>query len=174
MKQCPKCFQTYTDANLNFCLECGEMLTGFVSEPPPARYKDDPPTMVMDPSRVTNPSNWPNTPPASGWQQQSPVPYQQQGQPMVVAMQSQGLAVTSLCLGIASMTIGLCCYLGVLLSPAAMITGFIYLSQNKADPVRYPARGLAIGGIVTGIIYFAILALIILIYGAAILSGGLR
>jgi hypothetical protein len=77
-------------------------------------------------------------------------------------------------LGIASVTIGLCCYLGVLLSPAAMITGFIYLSQNKKDPVQYPARGMAIGGIVTGIVYFAILALIIIIYGAAIISGGLR
>ncbi|MEQ1922260.1 MAG: DUF4190 domain-containing protein [Pyrinomonadaceae bacterium] len=176
MKQCPKCFHTYTDVNLNFCLECGEMLTAFAAEPPPARYADDPPTMVMDPSRVTNPSNWPNTPPASGWQQQSPVPYQQQGvAPFSVPMSpSQTLAIVSLCLGIASVTIGWCCYLGVLLSPAALITGFIALSQIKKDPQRYSGRGLALGGIGTGIAYLALLVLIIIIYGAAILFGGLN
>ena len=173
MKQCPKCHQTYTDDNLNFCLEDGELLTGFASEPPPARYIDDsPPTMMMNDARATNPANWPQTPPAAPigqWQGSSP-----QGKAMVVVMPSQGLAITSLCLGIASMTIGLCCYVGILLSPAAIVTGCIYLSQNKKDPVLYPGRGLAIGGIVTGIVYFAILAVIIIIYGAAILSGGLR
>ncbi len=178
MKQCPRCKQTYSDDQLNFCLEDGELLTGFAQEPPPARYRDDsPPTLLMNEPRVTNPTNWPtpqqSAPPAQ-WQASSPVHFQSQGQPMVVAMQSQGLAITSLCLGIASVTIGFCCYLGVLLSPAAMITGFIYLSQNRSDPVRYPGRGLAIGGIATGVAYFAILALIIIVYGMAFLAGGFK
>lgn len=173
MKQCPKCFHTYTDVNLNFCLEDGEMLTAFAAEPPPARYADDPPTMVMDPSRVTNPSNWPNTPPASGWQQQSPVPYQQQGfAPYGVQMSpSQTLAVVSLGLGIGSVTIGWCCYLGVLLAPAAMITGFIALSQIKNDPDRYTGRGFAIGGIATGAVYFALFIVFIIIWGAISLAN---
>ncbi|HRI04877.1 MAG TPA: DUF4190 domain-containing protein [Pyrinomonadaceae bacterium] len=166
MKQCPKCFHTYTDVNLNFCLEDGEMLTAFAAEPPPARYADDPPTMVMDPSRVTNPSNWPNTPPASGWQQQAPVPYQQQGfAPYGVQMSpSQTLAVVSLGLGIGSMTIGWCCSLGLLLAPGALITGFIALSQIKKDPDRYAGRGFALAGMSIGGV-FLVLYILLLAFG---------
>jgi hypothetical protein len=179
MKQCPRCNKTYTDEALNFCLEDGELLTILPYEQSASRFADDPPTMIIDQARVTNPVNWPQSsqpqaqPPAQ-WQASSPVHFQSQGKAMVVISQSKGLAITSLCLGIASVTIGLCCYLGVLLSPAAIITGLIYLSQNKNDSVLYPARGIAIGGIVTGIVYFLILALIIIIYGAAVLVGGVN
>ena len=82
MKQCPKCHQTYNDNNLNFCLEDGELLTGFTSEPPPARYIDDsPPTMVMNDARVTNPANWPQTPPSAPVGQWQPPPQNLQNQP---------------------------------------------------------------------------------------------
>ncbi|MFM9904255.1 MAG: DUF4190 domain-containing protein [Pyrinomonadaceae bacterium] len=176
MKQCPKCHQTYTDDNLNFCLEDGEMLSGFVQEPPPSRYVDDPPpTMMMNDSRVTNPTNWPASPPQPAWQQ-SPVIHQPQAfaaYPMAMSP-SQTLAVVSLCLGIASVTIGWCCSTGLLLSPAALITGFIALSHIKKDPQKYTGRGLAIGGIATASVYIAVLVLILLIYGAAILFGGIR
>lgn len=173
MKQCPRCQQTYSDENLNFCLNDGELLTGFAQEPSSPRFQDpSPPTMILDQSRVTNPTTWPQPQPGAQppvqWQQpQAAVPFQNYG----VAMQSQGLAITSLCLGIASMTVGFCCYLGVLLSPAAIVTGFIYLSQNKKDPIRYPGRGMAIGGIATGIVYWAFLILIIIIVGAGSLLG---
>lgn len=160
MKQCPKCFHTYTDVNLNFCLEDGEMLTAFASEPPPARYADDPPTMVMDPSRVTNPSNWPNTPPASGWQQQSPVPYQQQGvqnnqfgTPAFVQKADQTLPTVSLALGIISVVL-ICCYGGIWLGLPAAIVGFLGMRNADADPTRYGGRGMAIAGIVLGVISF--------------------
>ena len=87
---------------------------------------------------------------------------------------NQTLAIVSLCLGIASVTIGWCCYIGVLLSPAAMITGFIALGQIKKDPQRNAGRGLAIGGIVTGLVYLGIMLLLIIIYGAAIFLGSLN
>jgi Domain of unknown function (DUF4190) len=178
MKQCPRCSQTYSDDQLNFCLNDGELLTGLVKEPPPARFADDsPPTVMMNDARVTNPTAWPQSPPsAPPAQWQAPgVPQQQQfGQFAMRPSINQTLAITSLCLGIASMTIGFCCSSGLLLSPAAMITGFIALSQIKKDPAQYGGRGLAIGGIVTGIVFISIYVLILLIYGAAILFGGLR
>jgi len=108
-----------------------------------------------------------------------PVQAQQvQGQPglyapMAVSTPTQTLAITSLCLGIASITVGWCCSTGLLMSPAALITGFIALSQIKKDPRSFSGRGLAIGGIVTGTIYLSVLVLIILIYGIAIIGGGL-
>ena len=59
MKQCPRCSQTYSDDQLNFCLEDGELLTAYATEPPPTRYADDaPPTVVLNEARVTNPANW--------------------------------------------------------------------------------------------------------------------
>lgn len=171
MKQCPRCNKTYTDEALNFCLDDGEMLTILPAEP---RFADDPPTMVMDQARVTNPVNWPQAPqmpaqPPMQWQQ----PQGQMFGTAYPAMRSpdQTLAIISLCLGIGSVTIGWCCYLGVLLGPAAMITGFIAMQKNKKDPQTYGGRGLAIGGIVTGAIYFALLILFFIIYGVALFAG---
>lgn len=167
MKQCPKCSKTYTDENLNFCLEDGELLLQMA--PQPGAYRDDPPpTMIMNEARVTNPVSWqqPSAPPPAVYQGQ-----QMMGQYPMSMSPNQTLAIVSLCLGIGSVTIGWCCYLGVLLAPAAMITGFIALSQIKKDPNAYTGRGLAIGGIVTGLVYFALLLLIIVIYGAAIFAG---
>jgi hypothetical protein len=48
MKICPTCRKTYTDENLNFCLEDGSVLTYARSEQPE--------TMIMNPARPTQPS----------------------------------------------------------------------------------------------------------------------
>ena len=95
------------------------------------------------------------------------------GFPMQVSA-SQTLAVVSLGLGIGSLTIGWCCSLGLLLGPAALITGFIALKQIKDRPEKYTGRGLAIAGMICGSVYIAIYVLIILIWGAAVLFGGLK
>ena len=173
MKSCPRCGKSYTDDSLNFCLNDGELLT--VQQPSPGGYID-PPTVVMDAARVTDPiHNWQQSqqqgaqPPAQ-WQQAQP---QQFGAfPMAVAP-NQTLAVVSLCLGIGSLTIGWCCSLGLLIGPAAMITGFIARNQIKKDPNRYTGSGLALGGIITGGAFIGVYLLIILIYGIAIIGGGL-
>ena len=171
MKQCPKCSKTYSDIYLNFCLEDGELLTQMFREPDSGAFRDDPPpTIMMNDARITNPMG--------GWQQMPapPVAWQAQGMqqfPMMVPP-NQTLAIVSLCLGIGSVTIGWCCSIGLVLSPAALITGFIALSHIKKDPQRNAGRGLAIGGIVAAAIYIAVLVLIIVFYGAAILLSGLN
>jgi hypothetical protein len=174
MKQCPRCKQTYSDPSLNFCLEDGELLSTFSQEPPPSRYADDtPPTILLDQSRVTNPTNWPNQPsaqPPAKWQPAG-VPQQQFGSyPMPP---SSSLAVVSLILGISSLTIGWCCSLALILAPAALITGV--MAKNRADkqPDLYTGRGMAIGGIVMGAISLAAYILFIIIYGIAVIGGGL-
>lgn len=170
MKQCPRCNQTYTDEQLNFCLSDGELLTRMPSSGLP--FDDSPPTIVMDNPRVTSPTNWqPPSAPPTVWQNQQP--QQQFGQYAVPVSPNQTLAVVSLCLGIGSLTIGWCCSLGLVLSPAALITGFIALSQIKKDPQRNGGRVLAIGGIATAAVFIAVYAVIILLYGFAILFGGL-
>ena len=171
MKRCPKCGQTYTDENINFCLNDGELLsrqTGSATYEPPHRgsAEDSPPTVVLDQARVTNPIGWsaPAQPPAA-WQQpaaqQAFYPYN------VAASPNQTLGIVSLAAGAASLTIGWCCSSGLLLGPAAIITGFIALSQNKKDPEHYGGRGLAIGGIAAGAVYLAVYIVIMVIYLAA-------
>jgi len=75
MKICPRCNKTYTDENLNFCLEDGSILTQAAAE-------SMPPTVMMSQPRPTDP----NTPPMqqvpqAGWntgQQQQQAPYSMQ------------------------------------------------------------------------------------------------
>lgn len=177
MKQCPRCQQTYDDDQLNFCLNDGELLSP-VSGSQPSRFADDsPPTVVLNEARVTNPAHWPSPPAASPpaqWQPQPAGVRAPFGAYPVTPSPSQTLAVISLGLGIASMTIGWCCGLGMLLAPAALITGFIALSQIKKDPKAYGGRGLAIGGLVTATVFLSIYALFLIIYGVAIIGGGLN
>ncbi len=153
MKRCPRCNKTYNEP-LNFCLDDGELLIDEGAQRP---FDDTPPTVMMSDARTTNPTNW-SAPPV---QYQAPQMWQQ---PMYAASPNQTLGVVSMCLGIGSLTIGWCCFLGLILGPAAIITGGIGLSQAGKDPERYGGRGLAIAGLITGgvsvvgyIIYFILL-----------------
>jgi len=180
MKSCPKCGQTYTDENINFCLNDGELLSRnsesqrspFDSSTPHSAADDSPPTMILDQARVTNPIGWSNTPaaPPVPWQQQQPAVY-----PFTATISpNQTLAIISLCLGVASLAIGWCCSTGLILGPAAIILGFIALSMIKKDPSNYGGRPLAIGGIAAGGVYVGIYALIMLFYIVSIIIGSLR
>jgi hypothetical protein len=173
MKVCPRCNKTYSDDTLNFCLDDGELLT--MMQPSPGGYME-PPTMVLDGARVTDPVSWQQqqvAQPLAQWQNPQPQPQAQfGGYPMTVAP-NQTLAIVSICLGAASITVGWCCYIGVLLGPAAIITGLIAKSNIKKDPQRNTGNGLALAGIIMGSLYFVGLVLIIVIYGLAAIGGAL-
>lgn len=72
-------------------------------------------------------------------------------------------------LGIFSVTVGWCCYVGVVTAPLAIGLGGYQLSQIKKDPSKHGGKPLAIVGIATGSGYFLLLAFIILIYGISFL-----
>ncbi|MEP6901205.1 MAG: DUF4190 domain-containing protein [Actinomycetota bacterium] len=148
MKICPSCRQTYADDDLNFCLTDGSFLTTSDSEPK---------TTYMNPSRVTNQTNWQQQPgyqPPAVWQNQQSIQNQPINYPMRVNSQDQTLPTISLILGIlAAVT---CCLGGIPLGAGAIITGVIALNNEKSEPTKYGGRGLAIGGIVTGAAGFAI------------------
>ena len=147
MKICPSCRQTYTDDNLNFCLTDGSFLTT-VSE-------NEPKTVYMDQTRITNQTNWgqQSYQPPTVWGQQQNIQQQQSGYPMQFQSQSQTLATISLVLGILGI-VTVCCYGGLTLGAAAVITGVIAMNYEKNDPANYGGRGLAMGGIITGAIGF--------------------
>lgn len=148
MKQCPRCHKTYSDPLLNFCLEDGELL--LAQEPPPGRFDDTPPTVVLDQARVTNPASWPDRPSASppaAWQPQGVTPF---GQAMSVRP-DQTIPTIALILGIASLVL-VCCYGGIWLGIPAAVLGFIGMRNADRDHSRYGGRGMAVAGMVLGVI----------------------
>jgi len=170
MKRCPKCGQSYTDADVNFCLNDGELLSRlaepdyqppFADSRPTSSADDSPPTVVLDQTRVTNPTGWqpPSAPPVRYQQHHSPIfnPYPVKPSP------SQTLPILSMVFGLCSIFIGLCCYSGLLLGPAAIIMGIVGLVQNKNDPEVYGGKGFAIAGIATGIGFFVLLFIYLLV-----------
>ena len=164
MKRCLKCGQTYIDETLNYCLNDGEMLvrdTGY--EPPPTQFADDtPPTLVMNQPRVTNPIDWGQS---SLAQQQYGMPQAQNDQYGVpgYAPKDQTLPTVSLALGIISILL-VCCAGGIWLGLPAAIVGFIALKNTDNNPVKYGGRGMAIAGMVIGIVTF-LASVFFLIFG---------
>ena len=68
MKICPRCQQTYTDDNLNFCLEDGSVLTqaqGQAAAPPPTVVINEPRITQPQPSMASQPGSQPGGQP--GW-----------------------------------------------------------------------------------------------------------
>ena len=156
MKQCPRCQKTYSDDQLNFCLEDGELLSGYASGPTSRGYADDaPPTVMLNQPRVTNPPNWPQTPPSAQpavWQ-----PTNMQGipfsSPPVGKARDTTIPTIALILGILSLPL-FCCYGGIWLGLPAAVLGFIGMRNADSDSNRYAGRNLAIGGLVLGLMGF--------------------
>lgn len=179
MKRCPRCNQTFTDEWLTFCTQDGTSLIeaeDSPAEPPPTLLQPplppsvspaEQPTLDMPGRYVPPPAQYiPPQPQVGGWTPPAPPPYPQSPQ--------QSLAVASLVLGIFSLTIGWCCSLGVISSPIAIALGIVALVQAKNNPQKFGGKGFAIGGLVMGALYFAILVLIMLFYGLGILMSGFR
>lgn len=156
MKFCPVCNKTYNDDNLNFCLDDGTTLKEIETDDPP-------PTIVMDPTRQTNPNYEPQykdyeKPAFDDYNQpQFGAPNQQiYQQPFAVPQQSRvsgsqdkTLPIISLALGITGVCL-FCCYLGVPFGIASVVVGFIGMKRVDADPQTYDGKNLAIAGMVAG------------------------
>src|SRR5690606_16979248 len=137
MKHCPQCGQRYGDANINFCLEDGELLkdlsdappTMLGSEPPRSQYADDqPPTVLMNPTRVTN-SNWDAGGPPAPWQTEQTVQPMGYAPPMVYnSTPDQTLPIVAVALAAASVLM-VCCYGGLWLGLPAAVIGYIGMSN---------------------------------------------
>lgn len=197
MKRCPTCNLTFEEDWLAFCTQDGTTLI----EESPAKANEPPPTIMAPapppPGGWKPPSGdlgsgqfqsqpFPPPPPPSnlgqpsgglgsgqfqpaqqmqpGWQPPPPPPY--------VQGPKQGIAIASMVCGLFSVTIGWCCYLGVLSAPVAIGLGAYQLFQIKNKPDEVGGKPFAIVGVIAGSVYFLGLAVIILLYGVAILMGG--
>ncbi|HUR99264.1 MAG TPA: DUF4190 domain-containing protein [Pyrinomonadaceae bacterium] len=111
--------------------------------------------------------------PDAGWQNQQigqNTPFQPP--PAGTGSVNQTLPIISLVLGIVS----LCCYIGWLTGPAALITGFLSLKNINRDPAAYGGKTLAIIGMILGGIFTVLWLIywifIILVY-AGLLAGSM-
>lgn len=168
MKFCPKCDQSYDDANLNFCLNDGEMLME-------TETNDAPPTIMMDSPRQTN-ENWGSFNPG---QAQNNQPNQEIYQPpfaspqpmMQTAGKDQTLPIISIISGVMSIFLSFCCYLGVFIGPIALITGYVGMNNANKNPDVYDGKTLAIIGMITGGVGMAISILMLIIVLIASIAG---
>lgn len=163
MKRCPACGHTYTDQNINFCLNDGELLSRLAEdrlqgrfsndEPPPTIFADDsPPTLMMGSARITNQTNWQASAPPVPWQPQAPVGFAS-ALPAHLQPRNQTLPTVSMILGVFSLVF-VCCFGGIWLGLPAAIIGFLGMRNADAFPDRFSGRGMAIAGIIIGIITF--------------------
>ncbi len=192
MKRCPKCNKVFDEEWLSFCTNDGTSLvdtSALPQEPLPTMMSPPMPPSVSPSEQPTinlQTGGGPSQPPAP---YSPPAPMQQSWQPTPQPMQTgwqpppppgyankpkQGLAIASLILGIVSITIGLCCYIGALTSPVAIVLGIISLVQIKNNPTENSGKPFSIVGIVLGGLYFVVVGLIILIYGLAFLAQGVK
>jgi hypothetical protein len=164
MKKCVRCGQTYSDDTLNFCLNDGELLVNFQGdepkslfpdEPPPTQFSDDsPPTLMLDRARITNQTSWqqPSAPPPAPWQGPGrPAPSYVPG--AFTHTRDQTLPTISLVLGIIACFM-VCCAGGIWLGLPAAVLGYLGMKNADSDPNRYGGRGLAVAGMVLGIVTF--------------------
>lgn len=157
MKICPLCQQSYTDDELNFCLNDGTVLR--------SSYDDAPPTVFMPAPRVTDRMSGQNTAPFGSWQNQSSPPLQQQQQPTSAQQnrgfadgifppaQNQTLPTVSLVLSVLSLVL-ICCHGGIPFGVAALVTGYLGIVNTNKNPSEYGGRGMAIAGIILGALGF--------------------
>ncbi|CAN5511693.1 hypothetical protein BH18ACI3_BH18ACI3_14530 [soil metagenome] len=171
MKRCPRCGQTYSDAAINFCLEDGELLAYLADDAPrplpgerPQGFMDDSPTVVLNKPRDTNQMDREVHSPPAPWQNQSPVYGDQQvGMNMYDQTRNQTLPYIALSLGLASVVL-VCCQGGIWLGLPAVVIGVLGMRNAEKDPNQYTGRGMAVAGMVLGIVTF-LASLIFLIFG---------
>ena len=180
MKYCPQCNRQYTEPWITFCSDDGTMLIEELSppvdpnwnpvireptyKPPPSEQetqwlpREDPgfggwvAPDERPPMRAPMPPAWQSPPPQPAWQPPPPPP-------RPVKQQSQGLALASMLTGLRGLVLGC---LGPLPGVAAVVFGWLALSQQKRTPDTGGVRAMAIIGIVSG-------ALTIVFYGLFLL-----
>ena len=169
MKYCPQCNRQYTEPWITFCSDDGTMLIEDLS--PPVDPNWDP--VIRQPTYKPPPSEqetqWlPREDPSfGGWvapderpPMQTPIPpaWRSPQQPPVwqpppppprpVKQQGQGLALAAMLTGLLGLVLGC---LGPLPGVAAVVLGWLALSQNKRTPeTGGNGRAMAIIGIVSG------------------------
>ncbi|HVF22508.1 MAG TPA: DUF4190 domain-containing protein [Pyrinomonadaceae bacterium] len=169
MKYCPQCNRQYTEVWLTFCSDDGSLLIEELSPPVDPNWDPKirepnvttaseqetqwlPREAPMPPAWVAPDERPPMSPMSPAWQPPPPPPRPR-------SQQSQTLAVASMVTGILGLVLGC---LGPLPGIAAVVLGWMALSQIKKNPYTTSGKPMAIVGVVTGGLTIAVYSLFIL------------
>lgn len=84
---------------------------------------------------------------------------------------TDGLAIASFVCGLVGIFLTFCYGMGIFCAIAAIIMGHISLSNIKKSGEVLQGRGLAVAGLILGYLMFAIIAVVVVIFGIAIFAG---
>jgi len=82
------------------------------------------------------------------------------------AQRTNPFALTGMIMGLISVTFGLCCCYGIPFNLLGIVFSLIALAQIKGNPDLYSGKALAITGLITSLVSFALAGLLI-IFGLA-------
>jgi hypothetical protein len=119
-------------------------------EAPPARQEAEP--APGGPSYAPAPAPAATSAPVEPYRSPVAAPAPAASQLAPGQVPSQGLAIASMICGIVALVICCAWYLACVLGLVAVVLGFVALGKIKGDPVRYRGKGMAITGIITGIL----------------------
>jgi|GEM_PF-424129 len=102
----------------------------------------------------------PRNDPASSYMNTNP--------PMFTQIKTNGYAIASMVLGIVSIPLVCCCYIGIIPAILAVIFGFVARNQIKESPYPQKGNGMALAGIITG---FCSIGLIIILLALSFSQG---
>ena len=142
----------------------------FVQPEPPAPAFNPFESSAPEPSAPLAESSWTPTPAAQdqSWQNElMQNPQYQPGSGVSAGGQNQTLAIVSLVLGIASII-----FCAGLTGPPALITGIMAKKKATNNPAEYGGAGLALGGIITGVLGTLLLLLVIAYFAFVFLFVG--
>jgi len=89
------------------------------------------------------------TPPQPGGYEQQPGGYPPPGPPAQGGSNANVLGITALVLGILSIILSFCC-VGLVLGPAAIVTGFLGMRKADEPGGQVGGRGIAMAGLICG------------------------
>lgn len=114
--------------------------------------------LPADPEPASLPIQAGASAPVQNWESNEPM----QNAPISAAAgQNKTLAIVSLVAGILGLTL---CFASMLPSLLAIVLGFMARSKANNDPVNYGGSGLALGGIITGVVGIIIGAIALIVY----------
>jgi len=87
---------------------------------------------------------------------------------------ADSLAITSLVLGIASIPLHWCCYLGWPVGIGSIVCGALALGRISREPGRRSGKAFAWTGIAASVVGFVLIVAFFVIYGAAMLYFGAK
>jgi len=94
----------------------------------------------------------------------TPVATDPEPRPAEPAARTSGMAVTALVMGIVTMTLGWCCWIGFITGPLGIVFSIVSIGQVKRNPKLMRGKGMAITGLILSGVGLLLTTVLIVIF----------